>query len=459
VKTEERHGYAVEKPGRNTYSLLFNPSIVQAQGMTNQLESRVFENVPSPFCGIASDDLQITVTGHQVKVTRQGDPVTIAGFETPLTDTVPRIQGRPVSRAEAVAEAARLIGQAGLPVFNGFGTDVNETRAALALIDRCRGVFDQKSADSGLRNLLVLADSGWMTTTLGELKNRADVLVSFGTDIEAQFPRFFERFVWTGQTLLGVDGNQREIIYIGAEPSGQAAVSPEGRAPDVLPASAEHWPAIAAVLSALAHDKVPGCHEVGGIPVARLQSVVERMRAARYSVVTWAAAQLDFPHAELTIQQLCRMIVRLNQAGNTRSAGLYLGGQNGYQTASQVCAWISGYPTRVSYARGYPEYDPYHNATARLLDNGEADVLVWVSSLGLTPPPVTAIPTVVIGRSGLCFGREPDVFIPVGVPGIDFAGHQYRCDSVVALPLYPLRAAGMESAASVLRDIEAMLPT
>ncbi|MGI9210946.1 MAG: formylmethanofuran dehydrogenase subunit B [Methylococcaceae bacterium] len=424
--------------------------------MTNQQTPKVFENVPSPFCGIASDDLHIRVTGNQINVTQHGDPITKAGFETPLTDTTPRINGQTASRAECIALAARLLAEAHLPVFSGFGTDVNETRAALSLIERCRGIFDQQRSEGGLRNLLVLADSGWMATTLGELKNRAEVLVSFGTDIEAQFPRFFERFIWPEETLFGADVAQRDIIYIGAEPSGTAAISPDGRSPEVIPARLEDLPAIAATLAALAKNTPPSVAEVGGIPISRLQSVVDRMRSAHYSVVTWAAGQLNMPHAELGIQQICRMIVSLNQGG-TRVAALPLGGQEGDRTASQVCTWISGYPTRVSYARGYPEYDPYHNGTARLLARKEADVLVWVSSLGLTPPPVTDIPTIVIGRSGMGFTREPEVFIPVGVPGIDFAGHQYRCDNVVALPLYALRESGMESATAILRDIEAAI--
>ncbi len=55
------------------------------------------------------------------------------------------------------------------------------------------------------------------------------------------------------------------------------------------------------------------------------------------------------------------------------------------------------------------------------------------------------------------FEREPEVFIPVGVPGIDFPGHMYRCDNVVALPLYQLRKSGLPRAAEVLAAIESQL--
>lgn len=423
--------------------------------MTESTQTRVFENVPSPFCGIASDDLKIEVDGRRVSILENGDAVTIPGFEQPIADTAPRIAGTPATLDQAVARAAEILKNARLPVFSGFGSDVNETRAALSLIDRCRGVFDQMRAEGGLRNLLVLADSGWMATTLGELKNRAEVLVSFGTDIELDFPRFFERFIWNPDALFNGDTGKREIIFIGRAPSGRAATAPDGRPPKVIPCAQESLPDVAAALSALAKGAKLQAERVAGIAVAELQSVVDRLRQANYSVVTWAAGQLAFPDAELTVQQLCQMVATLNQ--ETRTAVLPLGGQDGDRTASQVCAWISGYPTRVSYARGYPEYDPYHNGAARLLANGEADALFWVSSLSLTPPPASPAPTVVIGRSGMRFDSEPDVFIPVGVPGIDFAGHAYRCDNVVTLPLYRIRESGLFEASEVLRGIERAL--
>ncbi|UZR27835.1 formylmethanofuran dehydrogenase subunit B [Methylococcus mesophilus] len=423
--------------------------------MTDNTSAKVWDNVPSPFCGIASDDLKVEVSGSSVRVLANGDAVTIPGFELPVTDCAPRIAGKPVSLAEAVQRAATILRDARLPVFSGFGTDVNDTRAALSLIDKARGVFDQARAGGGVRNLLVLADSGWIATTLAEVKNRVEVLLVFGSDVEAAFPRFFERFVWNQETLFGQDPAKREVIYLGRAPSGDAAASPDGRRPQVIECAPQHLPELAAALSALARGASLQAETAGGVPVAALQGVVDRLKRSSYSVVTWVAGQLDFPHADLTVQQVCQAVTALNK--ETRAAVLPLGGQDGDRTASQVCAWLTGYPTRVSFARGFPEYDPYLNDTARLLSEGEADALVWVSSLSVAPPPAAELPTVVIGRSGMQFDKEPEVYIPVGVPGIDHAGHMYRCDNVVAMPLYPLRDCGLTSAAAALAAIEQSL--
>jgi formylmethanofuran dehydrogenase subunit B len=223
----------------------------------------------------------------------------------------------------------------------------------------------------------------------------------------------------------------------------------------VLPCEPDFLPEVAAVLCALLRGAPLQATEVGGLSVDDLRRVADRLREARYSVVTWAAGKLDFPHAELTIQALCAAVVELNKT--TRSSVLPLGGQDGDRTASQVCAWQTGYPTRVSFARGYPHYDPYLNSAAPLLQSGEADLLCWISSIGMRPPPRADVPTIVIARSGVSLEQEPEVFIPVGVPGIDHAGLSYRCDSVVAMPLYKLRESGLPTACAVLQRIEGLL--
>jgi formylmethanofuran dehydrogenase subunit B len=423
--------------------------------MTESSSPRVFENVPSPFSGTAVDDLKVAVEGLALRVLEGGSPVTTPLLELPVTDTSARVRGQAAGLDEAVAAAAKILAGSRLPLFSGFGTDVDGTRAAISLIDRCRGVFDQMRAEGGLRNLLVMQDSGWFATTFGELKNRVEVLVIVCSEVDSQFPRFFERFIWPPETLFGQDTAKREIICLGMPQGGTAAVSPDGRAPKLIPFATENLPDVAAALAALAQGAKLQAETVAGVPVAELQALLDRLQQASYSVFTWAAGKLEFPHAELAIQNLCKVVTRLN--ASTRSAILPLGGQEGDRTAGQVCSWLTGYPTRVSFARGYPEHDPYHFSTARLVGEGQADALVWVANLSATLPPATDLPTVVIGRSGMRLEREPDVFIPVGVPGIDHAGHMYRCDNVVAMPLYQLRDSGLPTAAGVLASIEAAL--
>lgn len=409
--------------------------------------------VPSPFCGIGTDDLSIQIDGKTVKVIANGCAVNTPLFEQPITDTSPRVDGKEVSLEAAVAKAAELLKDTKLPVIGGCSTDVNGMRGLLALADRVGAVVDQMNFSRSRNNYLVLQDSGWMNTTLAEVKNRCDVLLVVGKDLESFAPRFFERYLWTDAMFLD-DSSQRQVIYLGQAPSGNASTSPNGNKAKVLECATADLPEVIAVLRTLVKKHPIRAESVAGIAVSELQTIADQLQAAKYGVVTWSAGQLDYRQADLTVQTLSEMIKDLNDM-NTRCSGLPLSGKEGDLTANQVCGWTTGYPARTSFSRGYPEYDPFLNDTRELVANGEADALVWVQAYNTASiPPVTDLPTIVVGRSGMVFEKEPDVFIPVGTPGIDHAGHTYRMDSVVAIRLKKLRDSGLPSTADVLNAIE-----
>jgi formylmethanofuran dehydrogenase subunit B len=413
--------------------------------------------VPSPFCGIGTDDLTIRVDGVLLKVIEKGCAVNTPAFEQPITDISARVAGQEVSLEVAVARAAELLKDTRLPLIGGCATDVNGMRGLLALADRSGAVVDNMNFTGARNNFLALQDSGWMNTTLAEVKNRCDLLLVVGTDLEGFAPRFFERYLWNKESMFLDDTSEREVIYLGRAPSGEASTSPKGKKAQVFPCAIEDLAEVVAVLRALVKKQPIRATSVAGIAVTDLQLIADKLKAATYGVVTWAAGALTYSQAELTVQTLSETIKDLNNQ-NTRCSGLPLAGKEGDQTANQVCGWTTGYPARTRFSRGYPEYDPFLNETKTLLDNGEVDALVWVQAFNVNAvPPVTDLPTIVVGRSGMTFTKEPDVYIPVGTPGIDHAGHAYRMDNVVAIRLKKLRDSGLPSTAQVLNAIEQAL--
>lgn len=424
--------------------------------MTDKQNDGIFHDVPSPFCGIASDDLVVQVNGNTVTVKENGDSVTRPGFETPITDLSPRIRGQEVSLEQAVQHIAGLMKDSKQPLIGGMGTDVNGARAAMALADLSRATIDSQFSDFAFKNILVLQDSGYMTTTLTEVRNRVDVLLVVGTDIEASFPRFFERMVWPTESMFGQEIESREVIFLGKKPSGEASTSPGGRKAQVIECAEEDLPEVLSVLRALVKGKTVQAETVGGIAAADLAAIAEKLNAAKYSVISWSGSQLNMAQAEVTIQNICEMIKEINLT--TRCNGLPLGGKEGDTTVNAVSSWQSGYPMRTSFSRNMPDYDPFLNRGQRMIDEGEVDVLLWISSFNTAgTPPETEATTIVLGRSGMTFEQEPEVFIPVGVPGIDHAGRTFRCDSVVSVPLKKLRDSGLPSTYDVLTAVEQAL--
>lgn len=430
--------------------------------MPKEHSGKTCDSVACPFCGLACDDLQVYAHKGAVKVLANGCHKSRARFDASdekVPESAPAwIQGKPATLEQALAKAAEILRGATQPLFAGLGTDVAGMRAALRLADRTGAVVDHVNGDALFRNILALQDRGWISTTLSEVRNRVDLLVVAGTDIVSRFPRFFERCIWNEESMFGQETGSREVVFLG---QGLMRVidAPEiaGRATRIIACDSHRLGEIAGALRCLLANRPLQNSEVGGVAVDELTWLAQRMQRARYGVLTWAAADLDFPHAELAVESLCELIKDLNS--HTRFSALPLGGSDGDITANQVCVWQSGFPVRTGFARGVPEYDPYRHATARMLASGAADAMFWISAFDPErTPPRCNVPTVVLGRWGMTFESDPDVYIPVGVPGLDHAGHFYRTDTVVAIRLRRLRESPYPAVADILTLIEQALP-
>lgn len=447
--------------------------------------SEVYENVTNPFCGTLTDDLKIERTGTTLKVVKNGSPRTNAWFERTLPAAHPQVGGKDVSLDDAVAAAAKHIRESKQPLFGGLATDVEGVRATLALADRAGAVVDHALSEAGLRNHRVVQTSGWITSTLTETRNRADLIIIVGTDIAKLHDRFFERIVCTPNSMFEDIAAKRTVVFIGEGLDASAAKGPRVGEVIELPCPNARLTEVLGVLSArlrgaalptqqteaagggkkggilsslLSRSRGGGNDgaEVAGVKLSLIDAVVEKCKAAKYGVMAWSGSSFNFPQADLAVHLISEIVKELNVT--TRFAGLPLGGNEGAASFASVTTWQTGYPGRISYASGAPVFDPYRYSIGRMVADNEGDLLLWISSFTTDlGPPSTRMPTIVLGTPGLRMSQPPQVFIPVGTPGIDHAGTLVRCDSVVSLPLKDLGRSRLPRAADVLAAIEKAL--
>ncbi|WP_395452542.1 hypothetical protein ACHMW5_04470 [Azospirillum melinis] len=137
-----------------------------------------------------------------------------------------------------------------LPPSGGSPPTPREFSAALALAERLGAVVDHAASDSLFHGLRALQVTGAMTATFGEIRNRADLFVLFGTEFERHAPRLFDRIVHPPTALFRDAGAARGFL-----------IGPgDGPAPDGferLTADLTHAPAIAAALSQLLAGETP----------------------------------------------------------------------------------------------------------------------------------------------------------------------------------------------------------
>ena len=422
--------------------------------MSIQASSSIRSAIACPFCGLACDDLQVDTANSQANVIGNGCPRSVVQFRPPLgnVENRPAVDGRIVSLPEAVAAAARILAHSAQPLLAGLGTDVAGTRAALQLADCIGAVVDHMNRGLA-RNMAVVQDTGWLATTFAEVQNRADLVVFAGTDAVSRFPRFFERILGQRESMFSEGAPQREIVYIGAKP-GHPKSGNQGSPGEEIPCT-NLGEAFGALRACLAGKRLQAEH-AGGIAITELVKLAERMRSARYGVLVWVATDLDYAHAELTIQAMSNLVSDLNE--HTRFACLPISGSDGDMTANQVTVWQTGFPLRTGFGRGTPDYDPHHFSCERLLATGEADALLWISAFDAERlPPPSNVSAIVLGRPGMKFEKPPAVYIPVATPGVHHAGHFFRGDNVVAVRLRKLVDSPLPAVADVLAQIEAAL--
>lgn len=407
----------------------------------------IHHDVPCPFCSLLCDDLVLQELDSKLKITRNGCHKAARQFERPRKKLTPQIKGKGCTLHEAIAQAAKILRSSRQPLFAGLGTDVNGMRSVMALAEQTGGILDHMHGNALMHNIKVLQDQGWVMTTLAEIKNRADLILFVGTDAATNYPRFFERVVWNKHSLNNI--TRRDIVFLGENLATHYGISPSGKKPVNIHCQQKYLSEIIATIHALVVGNKIKKSSIGDLQLSILEKLAATMSQAKYGVIIWAPGELDLTHAELTIQSLCELIKYLNRT--TRFAGFSLGGNDGGATAVNVCAWQSGYPLRISYATGAPEYNPYRYATARVLPQNEADAMVWISSFGTeVNPPQTEAPVILISDLPMKTERIPDVFIPVGTPGIHHKGQLLRTDNVVTLKLKGLIRAQHESVADIL---------
>lgn len=409
--------------------------------------------ITCPACGLMCDDIALNPQSNLPENT--SCPKSIHFFSQAYAasaDTPPSVAGKPTDISTAIQAATDILRASKQPLFAGLGTEVQGIRSVLRLAEKVGATLDHMHNEGGMRNTLTLQNSGWQNTTLMEVKNRADVILAIGTDIISSHPRFFEKLAWNENSLF--DKPAPEIIYLGLPANTpaenlKAGISPTGKAPTVIKADTEKLPEIINALNALINNKKIKAEQVAGVATTTLQEVLDKLKAAKYAVITWGAGNFKYAHAELTIQGITQLVSKLNET--SRAAGLPLNAGDGDMSVNNTSTWLSGYPTRNRFTHGKTEFNAHLFSTKNQLNS--CDSLLWISTFSANPPPETSAPTIVIGHPNMKFERMPDVFIPVGIPGVDHIGTMFRMDNVVSLPLKKSRETTLLSLSQVIQQI------
>jgi formylmethanofuran dehydrogenase subunit B len=351
-----------------------------------------------------------------------------------------QVDGKPASIEEATECAAAILSRARMPVVAGLGTDIAGIRGSIALAERLHGSYDHMHSQRIFADLDVLRQAGLMFTTPNEARLRADVFLFVGSELTSVWPQLMERLAPGDIPVFDLAKEKRKIVWVAPAPgvteiAGVPVVAIE--APDVLTT-------LAALRARTAERPV-------SLPDAEKQKVdaaAAILRNARFGVAVWGGSALD----DLAVEMLQGLFLDLNKT--TRFTGLPLGAGANAAGAVQASGWMTGFPMRTSFGRGFPEHDTWRFDATRLVESGEADAALWISAYGPEIPAWTRpIPLVALVPTEATFAQPPAVRIDIGCPGVDHDGADFSREAAAIVARKASHPTNKATVAAVLERI------
>ncbi len=390
-------------------------------------------------CGCVCDDLTVRVQSN--RLISWDPPCSLADpwykILSELDDYGPpvQIQNEPATFEQAVHEVTRILNASRSPLIYGLSrSSTPGQRAATELADLIGATIDTTASTCHAPSIVALQNVGEATSTLGEVKNRCDLVIYWGSNPAQSHPRHIERFVDSTGRFVPQGRAGRHLVVVDPVPTATTELADTW----IQLQPGQDFELIWAVRAILRGQPIPEL--VGGVPRATLLELTDRMLNCQYGVVFFGmglAGQHDGHH---TVQALLELVIELNEKNTLRRSSYANPRRCGWCRQCSVLA--NGYPFSVNLGRGYPRYNPGEYTASVMLENQEADCVILVGGEGVKKMSAKAqanlrsIPTILLDYPGRADFAEPTVRFTTAVYGVHREGIAYRMDEV-PLPLKP----------------------
>ncbi len=423
----------------------------------------IVEDATCTFCGCLCDDISLSIEGDRVVGAANACSLGESWFRNrPATDRpVCLVEGHSATLEEGIDRAARILVDARYPILFGLRETTSESqRLAVAIADWIGGCIDSTSDRDGGASTIAFQEVGEVTCTLGEVKNRGDLIVFWGCDPAETHPRFFERYTLAARGTFVPRGREDRYGIVVDRSKTASADAADQFIPLPPRKDFEAFWTLRALAKGLELDAAEIESETR-VPLSTWQALLDRMKRAKYGVIFYGSRLSSPQTAHLDRHAMLALVRDLND--HTRFVCLGLRGGGNPMGAENVLTWGTGYPGSVNLARGYPRHGPGEFDASLCLERGEPDaalILAGDSAEHLSPSArdhLSRIPSVLIDSNDTPTIRGATVLFQTATYGISTSGTVYRMDGV-PIPLRPAIALTFPASEAILREIEARVP-
>jgi formylmethanofuran dehydrogenase subunit B len=410
--------------------------------------STTHTSVGCTVCGCVCDDLAITVENGRVTHARGACGLAEPWFLSQNASSPPpaMLDGLPTSPETAYLRAAEILRSARYPLVYGLSRSTTEAqRVAVALAEKLGGTIDTTASTGHAPSLMALQQVGESTCTLGEVKNRADLVVFWGSDPVVTHPRHMERYSVdaVGRWIPG--GRADRFVVVVDDHETETAKRADLFVP--VPA-AQNWEALWTLRLLCKGIATPASE-----PLAAFADCILK---ARCGVFFFGSGLARGKLSHRTVEALLQLVAELNDRGRFYARRMRRYGD--VAGADSVLAWQTGYPFGVNLSRGYPRYNPDEFTGPEMLARDEVDACVLVGSETAADFPLAAlerlrhIPVIALDSANVEPPVPATVRFTTAVYGVHRPGTAYRMDEV-PVPLRVILPTDYPSDAEVLTEL------
>ncbi|MDQ3731869.1 MAG: formylmethanofuran dehydrogenase subunit B [Pseudomonadota bacterium] len=399
--------------------------------------TRLVEHATCTFCGCVCDDMDLTVDVEAKRITKAKNACVLgrAWFAEHKVEARPfvLIDGKPATTEQGVEVAAQILAKARFPIIYGMSdTTCEAQREAVAIGDMIHGTVDTTTSVCHGPSGIAFQGVGESTATLGEIKNRADLVIYWGGNPAESHPRHFTRYAVTPKGMYVPNGRKdRTVVLVDVRRTPSAPVADifvqikPGKDFEVL------W-----TLRALVKGRRVDANmeELTGVPLGVLEDLAERMKSCHYGVLFFGMGLTMTRGRHFNSGAVLALATDLNQY--THFVAKPVRGHGNVTGADNVVSWQTGYPFGVNFSRGFPRFNPGEFTTVDTLARGEADCALIIASDPASNFPRSAIehlkriPVIALDAKATDTTQLARVAFTTATYGINTGGTVYRMDDV-----------------------------
>ena len=394
------------------------------------------EDVVCTFCGCLCDDLVVEVEGTRVVSVENGCTLANEKFmgDHRLKAPIRRTEKgwEETTYNEAIRETAEILCDADRPLLYGWsGTHGEAQTVGIHLAELLGALVDNTSTVCHGPSIMAIQEVGHPGCTLGQVKNRADVIVYWGTNPIDAHPRHMSRYTtFADGFFLKEAFRDRKVIVVDVRKTESANIADEF----VRIQPGGDYAVLSALRAIMMGKRGMIPSSVSGVSREQLFRVADLLLSAKFGAIFFGLGLTMSPGKYKNVRNAIELTEELNR--HTKYTISPMRGHWNVYGSNEVFTWITGYPYAVDFARGIAFYNPGETTSVDVLRRGECDAcLVVASDPGAHFPKACAehlarIPTIQLDPYTNATTHLSRIQIPVAVTGIDAEGTAYRMDGV-----------------------------